>query len=443
LSVLVSFSVSNFRSVSERIAISFRATEDDTNAESLVKRQDFNLAKVAGVYGANASGKSNLLKSLALVRDFVLHSATGLTLGDEIPGIVPFRLDSRWVNQPSSFEISVEIEGAIYDYAFSATASRVHHESLHIKQPGGKRTKRFSRDLDLATQKTEWVFRGFAKKDESLLRDKTRDNGLLLSRAADLNFEQLGNLFLWFKRSLWTFDFSSNPAGLSMLTSERIKKNDLFRRHVLKFLRDADFGIGDIAVNEEELAFPKSLPEEFKAAFASLQKRLGAPGKALAVSTTHFDTELNPVRFSLESDESNGTQRFYAIAGPILDALREGAVLSIDELECSMHPNLTRKLVALFNSPVANRNNAQLLFSSHDVSLLDSHLLRRDQVWFTAKLQAGETELFRLYDVGQGDEKPRKQGPFLRNYLHGRYGAVPSFGPMLEDMEFEWNDEEI
>lgn len=435
--MLISFSVTNFRSIRSRCELSFISTSDETQSESLVTRGNHRLLRCAAIYGPNASGKSNLLKALSGARDFVVHSATRLTLGDQIPGIIPFRLDPDRVGRPSTFEFTVEIEEHIYEYKFSATADHVHHESLYVKKPGGRQTKRFSRDLDPETGETRWNWRGLSKRDATLLEEKTRLNGLALSRAAELNFENLGSLFLWFKNSVLYFDFSEPTPNLITATARKILRDDAFRERVLNLLRDADMGISDLAVREKELTFDK-MPEELRSLLEVVSKKSKSKLSEYSVSTTHYDIDGNPLSFSLHSEESNGTQRFFAIAGVLLSALSNGSLLVIDELDCSMHPNLTRKIVELFNSPRVNQLGAQLLFSTHDVSLFDSSLLRRDQLWLTEKKESGETDLFSLYDVGNSDEKPRKNEAFLRNYLFGRYGATPNFGPLLEDMESEW-----
>lgn len=438
--MLLTYAVTSFRSFADRCEISFVATKaDPTNEESLSCIDDIRVGKVAAVYGANASGKSNLLKSLRAARTFVVESATRLTLGDAIPGMIPFWLDPKWNTSPSQFEFSVEVEGVIYDYTFSATEERVYSESLYIKKPNGRRTKKFTREYDPDSDTTTWEFKGFPQKDQELLKDKTRVNALILSRAADLNFEQIANLFLWFKRSVWIWDFSDSPLFLTQNTTRKAMTDTAFRNGVLNLVRDADMGIHDLHVREQEMRLPEDFPEELRDVLMKLgQPSDGRRPTIAEVSTIHFDSDGNPQTFSLSEDESNGTQRFFAVAGMLLDALRSGSLLVIDELDCSLHPNLTRKIVELFNCPFANSSGAQLLFATHDVSLFEGNLLRRDQFWFTEKTHSGKTELYSLYDVGMGDAKPRKHEAFLKNYLLGRYGAVPNFGPTLEDMDLEW-----
>ena len=182
-------------------------------------------------------------------------------------------------------------------------------------------------------------------------------------------------------------------------------------------------------------SIPDDAPKELREFFVALQKLADSEKTTrFSITTEHLlnDGETQ-IPFSLEEDESNGTQRFFALAEPILLALSEGNLLVIDELDCSMHPLLTRKVIELFQSPEENTKGAQLVFATHDSSLMDPTLLRRDQIWLTEKRANGATELFSLYDFG-ADSRPRKDTAFEKNYLAGRYGAVPSFGPFFEDL---------
>ena len=434
--MLVSFRVENFRSFASEQEFSLVASPDDSLAETLIGCEKFDLLRSAVIFGANASGKSNLLKALEAVRNFVITSATAMNLGDPVPGMVPFRLDKQWREKPCRFEITALIDGARYEYGFSATATRVHSEFLDVCRPGGRLAKKFHRKWNPETGEPTWEFSGLGKKDEQFLREKTRPNGLLLSRAAELNFEAAGELFLWLKEGMWISDFSTLPLQLQLQTARQIKRDPTFRQRVLTFIRDADLGISDISVSGE----PSSGLAEFMAEVVALGKQLGVESadelsaRLFGVQTTHYDADGKPISFSLLKDESNGTQRYFAIVGPILSAIDRGATIIIDELECSMHPLLTRKIVELVNDPDANPRGAQLIFATHDSSLLDSSLFRRDQIWIAEKRQGGATELFSLYDF-EGDEKPRKSEAFQKQYLAGRYGGVPSFGPVFEDLE--------
>jgi hypothetical protein len=223
-------------------------------------------------------------------------------------------------------------------------------------------------------------------------------------------------------------------------TARRAKEDKNFRSFVEALMSDADTGISGLNVQEQPAlkARPKNMPENL---YAALKDFIGdEDATSYAVSTKHYisDTDAT-VEFDLVDDESNGTQRLFALAWPIFSALEDGDLLVIDELDCSMHPLLTRKIVELFNSEEANKKGAQLLFVTHDSSIMDSNILRRDQIWLTEKRQDGSTDLYSLFDI----KSPRKNEALEKNYLSGKYGAIPIFGPVFEDLEFTLEEESV
>ena len=439
--MLIEFRVANFRSFNEEQTISLVASKrDDAHSGNLIMGEKFNLLKAAAIYGPNASGKSNLIRAIRFMEMFILNSATRMNQGEKIRGITPFRLSLDSQKQPSSFEITIVVDNTRYEYGFSATADRVHDEWLiAIPPPPKKRRLWFERRFDPKTNETQWVFRNpFKKADEQILKENTRDNGLVLSRGAELNIKSLHQVFLWFRENLWVFDLSARPITLMQKTAKYIKEDQTFLGRVSQMIRHADFGIDGLDVIEESVG-QKKLQEIFSKKFLrEAGDMFGEEDlKKLSVQTTHRllgseDQQL----FDFELDESNGTQRFFALCGPFLDALDRGTVVVVDELECSMHPLLTRKLIELFQSPEANKRGAQLIFSTHDSTLMDPELFRRDQIRLVEKNRRGASELFSLYDFDTKD-RPRNTEAFQRNYLAGRYGGVPKFGPTFEDLEFK------
>ncbi len=434
--MLIDFKIKNFRSIKEEQTLSLVAGatgKDQTRPDSLVEWEGFKLAKTAALFGANASGKSNIVRAFRFMKSFVSRSATRMNLGDRIREAIPFRLDIESPGMPSSLEITLLLNGTQYVYGFSATAERVLDESLRVRPAGGRMTTWLSRHVTPHGQ--DWQISGPLRKDETLLRDKTRDNGLALSRGAELNISDLSELFLWFRKDFLVYDLSVPPMVLAEGTAVRVGEDKNFRARVLQLLRDADLGISSIEVSEEPaLVIPKDAPEDLRKVLNAFKDMAGDDDiKRHPVTTYHRVAGADrPVAFRLAEDESNGTQRFFALAGPILDALDRGQLLVLDEFECSMHPLLSRKLVELFQSASANKKGAQLVFATHDTSLMSQKLMRRDQIWFTDKSQAGATELFSLYDF---TDRPRAASAFERNYFAGRFGAVPRFGRSLEDLE--------
>lgn len=432
--MLIEFSVENFRSFKERQTLSLVASKDKAHEGNLIPGEKENLLKVAALYGANASGKSNLVKGINFMESFIRNSATAMTQGDNIPGTTPFRLDPESQGEPSSFEATVVVDGTRYVYGFSVTPERVHREWL-VAYPKGKAQHWLEREFDPESQQTAWTFNKPLKTDRQLLEEKTRDNGLVLSRGAELNMEPLSKLFLWFRERLWLLDLSVATEFLLEQTTKRTKDNEAFRNRVLRLLHHADLGLSGIRFVEGP-ALPDQMPSEVREMFSDRMMELLGDSSTVGIRSLHNvrggDADIE---FDFEDAESNGTKRLFALAGPLLDALDKGATVVVDELDCSMHPLLVRKLIELFQDPEINDKGAQLIFTTHDSSLMDQTLFRRDQIWFTEKNAGGATELFSLYDFKTDEGRPRVNEAFERRYLAGRYGAVPQFGPALEDAE--------
>lgn len=434
--MLIDFRVANFRSFNEEQTLSLVASKDETHPDHLLHGERLNLLKAAAIYGPNASGKSNLIKALGCMRSFVVHSATKMNQGDRIGWMDPFRFAPDCERRPSTFEVTVLVGQTRFEYGFSATHERVYKEWLTAYPPApSKRQGWFEREFEPSTDQTRWVFRPPLKSHGRILEEKTRDNGLVLSRGAELNIALLSDLFLWFRNHVRVFDFSEPPYAFRHLTAARIKEDEVLAARVNQLIRHADMDIEGVSIVEVPLSqIPKNVKELLPSSFVRRMSDKEAVG--LGVRTTHHPhgSEM-PVAFDLQ-EESNGTQRFFALSGPFLDALTNGTVLAVDELECSMHPLLTRGLVELFQSADANKKGAQLIFATHDNTLMDPELFRRDQIWLLEKNRGGASELYSLYDFDTKD-RPRTTTAFQRNYLAGRYGGVPKFGPVFEDLELE------
>ncbi len=451
--MLISFSVENYRSFADEQTLSMEAVKDNAHPEHVVDRGRFSLLKTAAIYGANASGKSNLLKALSFMVGFVRASATKMTLGDPIQGANCFRLDKARAGTPCSFDIRILLNDTEYQYGFSTTKERVHDEWLYITRNGARATNPLFRRFDPSTGKTNWILRGHLKSARDVT-EKTRDNGLFLSRAAEMNVDGVKQLFSWFTGRLWNLSLASPHFMRMQHTANRLANDHAFLLSVGKLVRDADVGIVGLAVKKDtRLKDPKAtnslasvmsaMAEQFSilaegttaAETGKLWPLSMDANNMLSIQTLHRIPDSDEIaEFSLTDDESNGTQRFLGILGPILEALDRGDLLVVDELDCSMHPHLTYKLVEMFQSAEMNPKGAQLVFATHDTNLMTPALFRRDEIWLTEKNARGGTELFSLAEIKSDKSKPRKDDLFEKHYLAGRYGGVPSFGPSLEDI---------
>jgi AAA15 family ATPase/GTPase len=424
--MLLEFRVRNFRSYAEERRFSMVAgsgTEIPKNTMKIEGFDRFRLLSSAAIYGANASGKSNLIQAFAFFRDFVLRSSESREEGDRIP-VLPFLLDPKMAKQPSEFEITFLLDGVRHQYGFVVSQDRVHEEWLTV-YPKGKPQEWFRRTLD-AEGKTNWSWsRTHLKGDKSQLAERTRENALFLSVAAQWNHLQLTPIYRWFRNHL-----KVTPKGIDVMSYTRgqLLKDSIFREWLTRILQAADIGINRVIAKEsniakEELHFAEEIP-------AAVKKFLNESFLNEFKVEVHTTRRLSGSDKEIEWDlrlESDGTQRMLELLGPIYEVLEEGAILVMDELDTSLHAYITRALVDLFNDPKTNPNQAQLVFTTHDTSLLDPTLFRRDQIWFTAKEASGATDLYSLQDFS-----PRKGEAIQKGYLVGRYGAIP----VLKRFEF-------
>ncbi len=349
---------------------------------------------VVGIYGANASGKSNVLGALRLVRAAVLDSHAEWTRVDGVPRR-PFALDPKAAKTPSSFEVDLVIDKTRWVYGFELSDTEVEGEWLHV-YPRGRRQVWFDRDASAAEP---FRFPGdHLKGERATLARLTRPDALFLSTAAANNHPQLSVLHRWFHGNLWLVTPENDRAERERFTSRRLLTED--RMRILELLRVADLGIDEIEVVRRDPDPPR----------VRLVRTNGR-------RRTAFDFD----------DESFGTRNWFALLGPLLLALKEGAVLLVDELDASLHPLLVTEFIRLFQDP-ANPKNAQLIFTSHDTTPLGTATgdrpLGREQIWLTERRADGATELYPLTDA-----HPRKDENLERGYRAGRYGGVPRVGP--------------
>ncbi len=438
--MLVEFRVSNFRSIKEEQALSLVASSDKTHDSNLIHHEKFDLLKAAAIHGPNASGKSNLIAAIKFMEEFVTYSATRMNQGDKIKGVTPFRLDPDSQNNPSSFEVTVIVGKTRFEYGFSVTPNRIHEEWL-TAYPAQRPQRWLERKYNRKDGKTMWVFRGPLKVNSKILRERTRDNGLVLSRGAELNIQPLSELFLWFRNNLLVLDLSEDISWLVQKTARMVINDVQHINRVTRLLQHADLGIDSVSITEKPLK-SREVPDEVREVLSTkgierLTESLELDRKQVSISTLHFTGDpKRTVEFNFLEAESNGTQRLFALSGPFLDALDNGFVVFVDELECSIHSLLTRKLIELFQSAQTNQTGAQLVFATHDSTLMDPELFRRDQIWLVEKNRFGASEFFSLYDLNK-KRRPRNTEALQRNYLAGRYGGVPKFGPTLEDQTFD------
>lgn len=409
--MLVEFRVKNFRSIRTEQTLNLAADGDLTYEEShLIKSENKttpNLLKSAVIYGPNASGKSNLINALAFMRSIVATSATQIREGQQFH-CTPFKLDNTSKNQPSEFELTFVDQGVRYQYGFSLTSERVVQEWLLVYKTA-KPQMWFNRHFNSKTGKDEYEFGSHLTGQRSLWQESTRSNALFLSKAVDLNSERLRPVFLWIVEKLIIFQ-----AGLQPVFDFSIgyAQHNEGREELLRFLNASDLSIANLTFENKKMKEVGFHIEGDKAIVQSSELEKPMP-------LFLHQAEDGSNTFELH-DESTGTQRLFAFAGPILDVLKNGHVLVVDELDNSLHTLMVNFVINQFHSEHNNSKGAQLIFTTHDTSLLDNQTFRRDQIWLVKKDPAQTTILYPLTDFS-----PRKKEALGRGYLIGRYGALP------------------
>jgi len=415
-SVLVAFTATNFRSFRDEATLNFtRPTKDF--------QPDFNHEDVApaiAVFGSNASGKSNLLRALDTMFSLIGNSATR---GSRSLPYSPFVLREGEL-LPTSFTATVRFDGIRYDYAFSYNAESIIEETLY-SFPKNRARLLFAREQ--VSGEERWTFGDSMTGPSQLLARATRGHALLLSTAALVNHDFLTPLQERFS-NLVRFVDSGNMQHLLQDTLETLTQDEVLTRNVTRLLQHADLGVASLNIENApatseaytqwrrvwEALYPDSPVEEIneRIRLATLQPQL-----------LHARGDENPIAMPFEW-ESLGTRNFLALLGPVLQRLRTGGVLIVDELDTSLHPRLVTEVVRLFQTPETNPRQAQLIITTHDVTVMmntgEYSALNRDQIWFVEKDDEGASE---LRDLGR--YKVRKDEVFSRSYLNGRYGAIP------------------
>ncbi len=426
--MLIEFTLGNFKSFRDKTTFSMIAANLTSEDPALDRdnvipiRKNLSLLKTAALYGANASGKSNFGVALRFLRDFVLDSAREATTPGEI-GAEPFLLNQKSREQPSYFEVVFLLDGKQFRYGFEVDKSHVISEWLfHV--PKTKEVALFFREGQEITVKS-------GLSGAKGLETRTRKEALFLSVAALLNVP------FALKIQKWVQDF----VVATGLQDEEFRsytidcmRDEASRKDLVNFLKTFDLGFDDIRVADLPTieTVLTGIPEELKPSFRK------SFTESMMVAHDVEDDEGNVVFtqvFDANVNESQGTRKMIALGGPLLSILANGQLMFIDELDARLHPLMTRRIIEMFQSPLTNPKGAQLIFATHDTNLLDKSLFRRDQIWFAEKDREGSTHLNSLVEY-----KVRNDAAYEKNYLEGRYGAIPFLGdltrlPLATDKE--------
>lgn len=425
------FSFGNFWSFKDIQTLNLTAAKiKSSNAQLDVNniipiKEDLSLLKSKAIYGANASGKSNSIKALVtfirIIKDSV-REEKALSLIDS------FQLSTETIDKPTFFQLIFRVDKTRYRYGFEADENSIKSEWLY-STPNKREQNLFIRENDKIIDINQKHFEeGY--KFISLMEDESdgqifRDNSLFLSSLASFGFGKLSKKII---KSISSISIISGLGHSGMYGIAGESLNDAIKKKfILDFLKTADIGIEDleaIEISKEDL--PDNVEEEIK---NDLKK-----GKIIVSSRTMYNEDNKTERkanFSFGMQESEGTKKMFELSPFIYRSLKDGTPLIIDEFDSRFHPLLTKKIVELYNS---NKNkNSQLIFTTHDTNLLSSELLRRDQIDFVEKDKYGASHLYTLVEI----KGVRNNASFEKDYIQGKYGAIPFLGNFSNLINFE------
>lgn len=424
--MFIQFSVANFRSIRSEQTLSLvraNSTEMEHNFFDSPAPATPALLKSAVIYGANAAGKSNMIKALGSMLSIIENSFNKQP--KQAIETESFALHSVSKTEPTIYDISLIVplkdetgtpQATRVDYGFVVDNKMVYEEWLSV-YPKSREQNWFHRQYNHEIADYEWKMSSHFKGEKESWKKQTRSDQLFLSSAVHLNSEQLKPIYDAFDKNIHIIRTDRIPNTLS---KEICKESEINKKMLISFMQSAGIEIDDIVFRKPIVNidnFPKDMPDFLKEQILrQLEKDITNKYETFFV---YHDDLGNTQEINL-NEESDGTQKLFEFAGLILSVLHAGSILVIDELNKSLHPDLVRFLVKLFNSKL-NEKNAQLIFTTHETSVLRKDLLRRDQVWFCEKESDRSSRFYPLTDF-----KPHINREDIEEYyLHGRYGAKP------------------
>lgn len=414
--MLINFSFGNFRSFRDIKSLRMEAGRVEELADSVIEKDGFRLLPVAAIYGANSSGKTNVIKAMGEFR-YIVTKNSKLDPDDTLFQ-VPFLLDVQTREAPTVFEIQILLDSTVYRYGFEYLPTEIVSEWLYEKEvkPYARERRLFQREKQEIDISSEYFSEGLQWVDNI----KKLKNRLFLSYVY-YNGGDISQKLIKYLSHCNTIS-GLEGGGYEQLSLKMIEHHSEGYQEAMELFKKLDLGFTEIEVKEKEVA------DGLKGRLAALQNN--DPEKPLSIKvyetyTTHnvYNKKgkiVSQTKFRANYNESNGTNKVISFSGPLFDTLLKGKVLFVDELDAKLHPILTRAIVRLFMDKETNPKGAQLVFTTHDTHLIDKYYLRRDQVWFTEKDATEASDLYSLFEF-----KERNDRNFEKNYIQGRYGAIP------------------
>lgn len=417
--MLIQFSVENFRSFKEPAILSMEASRDTEHSDNTI---DVNgktrLLRSVSIFGPNAAGKSNIFKAFTAAI-LAIRQSNMRALDTPMPYIVPFNFSAKTIKQPSAFEFIFIAESVKYVYGFATTNKKIITEYLY-KYKTARRTTIFERDIN---KESEYHFTSSAiRKELQPISERNSPNKLFLTTAAAWNSKELSIPYRWFQK-IDTYDSTQyNDFMLRYENSLSDKSDNDLRLFIKNLLHEADINIQDYKFSSENMKLPQLIiPGNWEADSPPPYIETKRFNISMIHSIKNKDGVLHEYSLNM-NDESKGTSILFLLGPLLMDTFNTGKILCIDEFDSSLHPLLILYLVKLFNDPKINKNNAQLIISTHTTELLSLRNQRRDQIYFVEKNnETGESELYSLDEFS-----PRTNSDIRKSYIMGRYGAVPN-----------------
>lgn len=412
--MLIQFKVKNFLSIKNEVVFSMLAGAGDENSDNLIEIDNNNekYLRSTGIYGANASGKTNFMKAFAAAI-LMIRKSNVRNIDEPLIEMRPFKFDKTFSNKPCEFEFVFIQNNVKYVYGFSADIEKIHSEYLY-QYLSAKPSLVFERK-----NTNEYKFTQSEQKKLEELAAKNTEKKLFLSTATEWNYEKTKDAYLWFAEKIDTYGDYKSLAPIAYKLFEN-DKNDELKNFTINLLKEADIIIKDYNFEIEKYDIDHIWPR----AIYDTDENGKIVRKAIRISTIHEveDENGNTSEYELDlSEESLGTHNLFMLSPILKRAFEKGKIIVIDEIDKSIHPLLVEFIIKLFHNKQINKNNAQLIFNTHNTNLLSLELFRRDQIWFVEKnIKKGATELYPLDDFSV-----RKTENIQKGYLNGRYGAIP------------------
>lgn len=429
--MLLEFKVRNFRSIREELTLSMLASgrvgKNDL-PDNVFQVGKHKAVKSLIMYGRNASGKSNILSAL-LAFQYLVEKSDRFKINEKISSYIPFLLDEDYINEPTKFEIEfIGYDNNRYKYLFEYNAVEILKEELYF-YPKGVKSRLFKRT------KMNFFYGEYFTGNRKLIENEILCNQLFLSKSATSRFMYINEAYsyLGYFIEIIINRYTDSDIGWKLELISGVQNDTKSLKNIIKLLKEADTSIQDLKLNKKLIAESKSSQNDMPSFHNEPISYWST--EEVQIKTIHPVFENDKISRITEfglNQESKGTKKLLSLSPQILASLNIGGVLVIDELDNSLHPLLTRMLISLFHNPKTNPKNAQLIFATHDSSLLDAELFRRDQIAFVEKENQGNTQLYRLSDI----KGVRKDIPIDKWYMSGRFGAIP----VISDFDFDFDE---